>query len=478
MTQRSCALSACRLFAIAASAAVGLSHWSTLHADTKYNWQVAANGYWSDDVTLQGAGNARSSLAFEVAPRFHLQQESDLLRSRLDYGLSYITYTEKLGQQQAFHDLDAAAELSVIPQWIYLPASVKYSQALIDPTGPGSYGGGLLGAGNLSDVASYRVSPRIDHKTNWGGFSAEYTYGEVNFSDAALASAVDTGVVGIVSLGDPESSLAGRLAYVAQETEYEIGRKFRFDSALAEAGYRVIRDLRLIGQIGLESDIETTVSGGGLDRNFWRGGFEWQATRNDRFSLLVGRRFFGTTYEGSWLRQMRYLELKLDYREDPTTQSRQFSLRPFEFGVAEGRNAGVPGSQGFGRLSSDAFLSKRLDGNAVLTGRLTTLALRLSSERREYFIAPSEDVVSELSISVERRLGPSLSIGLGLDRQNTNLREGRSYSESRFSVRASRQFGRALSATAEASRVNRTGDLRDYDVTWFRVGILKKFGEE
>jgi len=448
-------------------------------AEIDYSWQIAANGYWADNLLLNDGGfGEASSLAFEFEPSIRLLQDADRVKSRLDYSLSYITYAENLEDDQAFHNLDAGTEMAVVPELLFLPANVGYAQALIDPTGPGSYGAGLIGAGNLSDVLTFRVSPRLESRGSRGSILLQYSVGQVSFGAPELEGGNDQGLTAIVGIGDPEGTLAGRIGYLTQKSNFDISADFRYDSAFGELGFRFTKDLRLLGRGGLESDIEGPIAGGGLDNTFWTAGFEWRATRDDVFEAFIGDRFYGTSYEARWIRNTRRYALDATYREQPTTQSQLFSLRPFDVGGGAPESAGVQGSQGFGRITNDAFLSKEFRANVGLTGRLTTVALDARQENRNYFIDGSVDRIGEIGLSVARRMGPETRFSIGANIGRYTLRDRQEFDELRFSIRGSRVFSDSLTGDLELAHVDRSGTSQQFETNWVRIGVVKRFGGE
>jgi uncharacterized protein (PEP-CTERM system associated) len=457
----------------------GLTLDSAARAETQYSWQIAANGYWADNILLVDSGfGETSSLAFEIEPSLELIQDSDRIKSRLDYTFSYITYTESLEDDQAYHNLDAGTEIAVVPELVFLPANVGYTQALVDPTDVGSYGGGLFGAGNLSDVFTYRVSPRLESRGSRGSVLLEYTYGHVAYDAPELEDADDQGLAAILGIGDPEGSLAGRIGYLKQKSTFEGEdvEDYLFDTLFGELGFRVTKDLRLLGRGGLESDIEGLVADGGLDETFWAAGFEWRATQDDMFEAFIGERFYGTSYEARWVRTSRRFTLEAAYKEEPTTQSRLFSLRPFDVDSGTPQGAGVQGSQGYGRITNDAFLSKEFRASIALTGRLTTISLDARQEDREYFVNDLTDRIGEIGLSISRRLAPETTISIDANLARYELREGEEYDELGLSIRGSRVFSDSLTGEFELSHIERSGDLQNYDTNWVRVGVVKRFG--
>jgi uncharacterized protein (PEP-CTERM system associated) len=454
----------------------GFAAVSPARADTEFSAEIAANGYYADNILLSESGvGEESSLAFEINPRFQLLQESDRIRSRINYGFNYITYAESLQDAQAFHDLDAGTEWAVVPDLFYLPAYVSYTQALIDPTRPGAYGAGLLGSANLGDIAAYRVAPRLESRGSRGSYLLEYSVGGVDYEGQNNEDADDRALTAIVGLGDPEGSLAGRVGYLVEETTYDATESYEFETLFGEVGKRINPDSRLVAQVGVETDLDVSVSDGGLDETFWRGGLEWRVGRDDYLEAFVGRRFFGTTYDLRWTRTTRRYTLSVTYGEDPQTQSRFFSQRPFDTGAPTQQSAGVSGSDGFGRVTSDAYLSKELRADLALTGRLTTIRFTAAQETRSYFIDGTEDEIGEFGVSIDRRLAPEFIVSLAADLDRYEVREGETYDEIRFGIRGSRTFGSSLTGEIEISRVERSGD-QQFDVNWVRVGLIKRFG--
>ena len=223
----------------------------------------------------------------------------------------------------------------------------------------------------------------------------------------------------------------------------------------------------------------------------------------------MGKRFYGTSYEGLARHTSRILELSASYLEQPTTEDNRYvagglgeaplPLTPTFPGnqVGPGGNvvgpgAGATGAIGpgvlsdFARLTSDVFLLKELTARAALRGRVTSIGLTLTSEERQYItyngvqvagtgIVPPTDKTRGADLNITRRFGPKIDASLDASVSKVSLLEGGSYREQRYTFTVTDRIGVRSSLVLRLDHDQRLGGIGEFKANMvalsFQLGV-------
>jgi uncharacterized protein (PEP-CTERM system associated) len=451
------------------------------HAQTVFAPRVGVDVTWTDNVELVGPGaGKRDELIGQVSPGFRLQRDTQRLQAFIDYELQALYFEESDGNEEIFHTGELGVNLEAIPEWLFLELGATHTQTVIDPTQPQNINN-LFASGNTADATSARISPILRHAFGQVELEASYTQGLLDYdevedpdqSDFSLDDSENRNTSVALRSLDTEATVTWETSYNRDKVEYDLALPFDYERVNAELGFRVSPTLRLIARGGLESDPLQIVSDGGLDETTYAGGFSWRTGERNELRVLVGERFFGTSYDVLWRRVARALEMEVSYVELPTTQTQDRVFRGVDPNPAIPPDLGP----GFSRTSADVYLLKRLAGSLALHGRVTDLFLLVTSEKREYLrLAGIEDDSRAASLRLDRRLGPRVLATLTGGISDNELREGDSYKQYDYSLTFARQVGSRTEVTLSGNRTERTGGFSEYDANWVELGIQMEFG--
>ena len=350
------------------------------------------------NLTLVEDGEPQVDMAgLELAPGFNASYSSATTVGVIDYEL-----IGRAWEDSDFNDiaqrLAANGQWDAVPEWFYLRGQASYSDAVIDPRFGLNYGGlGIFGPGNLTDVATASVSPVFQRRFGDWQATAFYSYGRTWYFDEGRGDpvvgfgldqdSIDQAAGVSFGTADPEARVSARVFYDWQDSEFENALPYRYERAGFEGGYDLGRTLTLVGDVGVESDLDASTTEGGLDSNFWSAGLRWRPSERTTAEGRVGERFFGDSWMASIEHRARILTFSASYSEEPRVETQTLSLGEFDPGDLP---PGFPG-EGVGRFNSRPFVARDARAEARAEGARTTLSLELFSNERDYLDLLSQD---------------------------------------------------------------------------------------
>ncbi len=470
-----------RLHLAIAAAIAGATAALPAHAELELVPRLGLTAMWMDNVDLaQPPTPKQEEYIGQVTPGLRLEQTGRRVNTFLDYEAQALFYEQNSDRNEIFHNGNLGLSIEAVPDWFFVDVGGRYAQSIVDPTQPVSRNN-LFSVGNLVDTASGTITPSLQHTFGKVALGADYTRGFVDYRDTLDDSGATPGQAedsdneaANFSLGSSDRGATIRWLgrYRWERVEYDTVLPFEYERADGELDVRVTNSLRLIGRGGLESDPSEPVAQGGLDESFWEAGFSWSRDERNELRLLVGERFFGTSYEALLRLSGRIVSAEFGYNEDPTTQSQRFALRELPTAMDP---EPVP-DPSFGRIEPETYLSKQLYGQLGLKGRFTEITLRLTSEEREYLtLAGAEDRFREAELSASRRFGARTTGEIGASLVKADLREGSSYDEDLYRISLSREIGQRTALVLAGYHLERSGELQDYDANWVSLGLQMTF---
>lgn len=480
---------------------------SSIPLGTSFVPSVGAIAAWTDNINLAPSGQEKSGELEDVEPGFSFTHNSALEQAELDYTLHALFFSS--GGHDFLHGGHLFSATHLIPDWFELDVSGLREQGLANPALPAdlTY---LLPAVNLANYTTGLVKPTFKHAFSAFQAEASYTRGISDFGQVG-AGGIDyrsnlQGADGALSSVDPSARVTWNGTYQRTQVAYESPYTFSYlyEKAGGELGVLTIPTLRILGRAGKESDPGTNgFFNGGLDSTYWAGGFDRSTGPSDDLKLLIGHRFFGRTYEGSWEKQSRLLRLDVKYIEQPNTEE----------GVQAGQSLAtpplvtIPGTYGFTQLGPGVFLQKSLNGAATITGRVTEIGLGVDAEQQQYYtvvaapglliiprsrafipvarptIATSstryEDRYQTATLYARRQLGPVTTFNLSATYGKTEA-SGFANGENklqRYSAMLTRRLGRWSSLYLRADHIREYGQLAPYTQNIASLGIKISFGQ-
>lgn len=352
---------------------------------------------YTDNLKLAGGGKSKqSSFITQVQPFFKAARNSPRLSGVVDATLSGYLYPQHMSYNQLAPDLDAQGTLTLLPQHFFLDGFASYRRQIINNQAPAGSASYFLD-NNQANIATASLSPWwMQDLGSVGIMTARYTHGRVVYNRRGI-SGEGPGLLGGVpnvtmdagqfSLVSPQYQTWGwNLSYSEQRMQPDFGASIDFAIAKVGTSLKVGNDLRLLADGGKENKFNPDGTVQKLEAPFWDAGFEWSNGR-DNFSLLVGHRFFGRSYQLSWTHHAALLTTNVSYVEQPTNYNQQFL----------GMNPGTVGIPTIG-MGSDVtalterlpYLSKRLSASAIYTMPHGMLTVRAYDERRTFFTLDNE----------------------------------------------------------------------------------------
>jgi hypothetical protein len=281
----------------------------------------------------------------------------------LNYTLNAVFFREDSDRDDTYNEANANTSFYVIEDRLFLDVYGRYGQENVDPAGrialDNSYD-----TDNRTNVGVWQVQPWWQQPIGrYAVSTAYYSYSEVRYDDTD-EDAVDRVFTNVQNsetnsfrwlLNDTlESRFGWNTQYLYSRTDFDDDSpEFEYQKAQLQLTAGVGARTRLIGTVGKESDIEKDSSDGNLDEHLWNVGFEWEPTSLQFLEVLVGRRYYGTSYEFHWKRTGARGNLAVDYTEEPITANNvNFDNVAFD---------PRPDQPGFGtpRLDTGVYLRRR-----------------------------------------------------------------------------------------------------------------------
>jgi hypothetical protein len=434
-----------------------------------------------DEVDLAG---------IEATPGLYATYWSPRAEAALDY-----TFVGRVFEDEDYNDvshrLAANGSYTLMPDWFYVRGQASYADTIIDPAFGYNYGGvGLFNETNLAEVATALVEPAMHHQFQHVTVDARYSYGRVWYMDApeAPASPLFAGYNddsenqrALLSLStvDPEALTTMRAYYEWQASDFETSIPYRYERVGGELSVRLVESLRLVGDGGLESDLDEDTTDGGLDVAFWHAGFEWRPDSKTSLDARYGERFFGDSWSVALSRDARWVTITASYIEDPEVETRRLNA---EFDPGD---LPLPGPDpGFSFFSSFPYVRKDATLAIIATGARTKLRLDVYDLKREYInVFPPDERTQGVRFNALRDLGSAFYLELDAryddierGRRNLDLTDTRIVHDydSEAMLRISWEAYRNFVGSAEAGFLTRSGD-RNYDGEWLAFRLRYTF---
>jgi hypothetical protein len=433
---------------------------SPVYGQTSVQPRFTATAGWTDNIDLAPPGQETSGELWQLLPGLRAGYDSSVEHATLDYQLRALFFSG--GHHDIFHQGSLYSTTQLLPEWLFLDIGGQRTQGSGDPAIPVNLDY-LFPANNIANFTAGTLRPGIRHVFRWARVDATFTRGFADQAQVNAPSVRSNEHDAAITVATPDAKNARftwSTSYQRQQVDYDIvgADTFRYEAATAELGWRMTPSLQLLARGGKESDPRSGVDVGGLGSPFWAGGFDWSSGPRDELKLLVGHRFYGTSYEARWRRQTRLFALDANYTEQPASQDALLVQQ----NLAAPLVVFVPGTLAFTRVSADIFLDRRLYATAALVGRLTDIGVSVESEQRTYLSgAVGSDRERSVTVYLSRRLGALTEGKLLATVGQVNLLEGSlfEYTTQRYLASISRHLSRWSSVRLAAEHVQQTGQL-------------------
>jgi uncharacterized protein (PEP-CTERM system associated) len=450
---------------------------STARAEVQFLPRADLSAIWTDNYHLVPSNQPTTDqLILALVPGFSLVQSSPQLLAYLDYQLQGLV-TEDNGTK-GYNQGTLGAVYNAIPKWFSVRVGAQEAQYSVDPDAASNLNN-LFQAGSTANATSGSVTPILLHDFKSLRVDAAYTVGVVRYSGAAastttspLANSKNQDGHFLLGSVDPLAFVTWDANYRHQDVSYGNVQPFKDDDAEANIGLGVSSEVRLLGREGIETNPVLHSATGGLDASYWAAGVQWDRDRNNELRFLIGKRFFGRSFEGLWRHQARLLTYNVSYTESPTTEAQQLVLMT----QPSTPTAPVPGSgfdQQFGRITSEAYLLKYLTGSVKLKARVTEITMFVESQIRTYIDTNTSDRIRGVGLDAARQLGPVLRAEVTGELDRVDGRgEIQEFQDQRYALILSRRIGLQSTAYLSLNHATRSGVAPAiYNVNWVVLGF-------
>lgn len=361
-------------------------------ADPGWVTGVTLGELYTDNLKLSASGKPKeSSWITQIQPFVKAAYSGPHFSGLLDYSLTGYLYSGHSSYNQLTQDLKAQGTFTIVQQHLFVDGTALYGSEVINnrlASVPGAY----FLSNNRANVARGTVSPYwIQDLGNVATMMLRYSHGRVVYNTRGISGVTPGVLYGIsnansnalqFSLVSPVDRVWG---WSLQYSNQRIKRDYAttsLDYGVAKLGtYVELSDsARLLADGGKESKFLPDGTIQKLGARFWNAGIAWANGRN-KFKAMFGHRFFGRSYQFSWVHTASLLTTAIRYVEQPTDINQQL------LGQNPGQLIASPiGLSGLPSLNQRLpYLMKR--ATASLKYQLPNGRLGLSAyeERRNYF---------------------------------------------------------------------------------------------
>ena len=261
--------------------------------DWTFRPRLSVAEVYTDNVDLAPSGEEDSDLITVITPGFSLRRETSRLKLDLDYQLQTLTFVENDDSNRVNHGLNGKMNAELHEDLLFLDASARMSQAIVDARAPQSLNG-ITGAGNLTDVQAYSVSPYLRHNfSNY--FDGLLRYGhERVYTDGVVQTAETDFVNATLNSGRYFSLLDWNLNFFKSREDRRNRDRLDREQSSANLAYHVHPKLSLLAQAGREDNDygSTKIAQNG---SYWAAGATWTPNRYLQLTALDGDRYTSGT---------------------------------------------------------------------------------------------------------------------------------------------------------------------------------------
>jgi uncharacterized protein (PEP-CTERM system associated) len=444
----------------------------------EFGAQLGLSANYIDNV-LQVPQDAQKvdDVATVISPVLTFAQENNRATTSVKYDLQAVYFADRSDLNETSQQLDANSDIRVVTDFLNLALRANMWQQLVDPAQQLNYEN-LFSTRNLLDGTSGSAEPLFNHVFGPVRVQARYRYGFVQYSggqDTLVAEDNARDQDARFEIGSPD--LAARFTwdakYTSERSKYDISAPYSYDLAALGVELQIASGLRLLAAGGSETDVSVNPSAGGLDSGFWRAGFRWEPDRNNLVEATLGERFFGNSYSARIEHRAKYVDLRLSYSEEPTTEARR-QITQFADAPNGAASSDVPNIPEVTRLTTDAYLNKAGDAELKLSLRRTTLDVRAFSFKREYLALGQTEDGHGGSLTLRRNLSARSILELLAWAEKVNLLDGNDSDDLLLRLGLYHQFSRALRGRLEYVYIDEKG-VNGYIANIATLGFLWTF---
>jgi uncharacterized protein (PEP-CTERM system associated) len=413
--------------------------------DWKFTSGMTLSERYSDNVNLAVTGSERADWITEVTPSVSVRREGARLKVNADYSLQGLLYADDANNNKVRQSLNGRANAEFVEEWLYLDATARISQELINQVNAGGLGD-AVGIGNTTSVGAYSLSPYLKHRFgSTATVEARLSHDGVFIGDSAVSDTASTRYQFSAVSGNNFFPLSWSAKYNKLDNKSDAAANDgSSETASVNARYQLSRKFGLLANANMEKNDFTGVAARVRDYSSYGFGVFYTPSRkfsmdalynhSDNGDYLSGsvtfnptprttigatstKRAYGRSYGLNLAHRTRQSNWRLSYQDDLTTSQQQFLNFVGSVDVytcpsgKEYRAVGAPPSDpvnctldGVGRVFSqtqlnETYLAKNLIGNVSYSLRRNTWQLSLFNNRRELQTSGGNDTTRGLQAS-------------------------------------------------------------------------------
>ena len=385
---------------------------------------------YTDNVRLS-AQDRSGDFITTITPGISVRGKSARVTSSIDFNRQQRFFADQSQFNGGNNQLQAAVDSTLVKNWLFFAGNSRMSQQSIDNRL--SFSRLDRGTnGNLNDVTSYELTPRIAHTFgSLGSMDLSYARQSINrslsnnnasngpsfFNAAASSSDADSFAVDLRS-GSATGRFPIGINASSREATFGNGRIEKFKRVGADLSYILNSHFRFTGRGGYD-DNQFSSNRGLNSGPTWSIGGTW--TPSSRTSMLVdwGDHFFGKALKVNVDHHHRRWHFSFRYDKDARTNSdyqRALQLVPL-FDV-NGQPVFDPNGQIFVPIDSpgaiaDVFIEKNLTAQVAYKLRRSELHLSFFKSDRAHQSTIRNERNTGMTFDIDRALRPRLHANLG-----------------------------------------------------------------
>lgn len=269
---------------------------------------------YTDNVALASAGKAQWDLFSEISPGLSVHGRGGRVTADIDYQMNSYVSVRHRSHDSVNHRLTATSTTELARQWLYLEATAGITQELISAQGPIALDN-YSQSGNRTNVYTYSLSPYLRH--DFGGYVnslLRYTYGQAFYGTQVASNTQLEQIDARLGSGFRFGPLQWGLSFHKQDQVRQSATDIRFENALADVSYQLLRSVRLMGQFGYENNYYQNSNVLLVNGTYWGVGLGWTPDRYFSVSALKGNKFETATVT---IAPTHRTSLRVTYRDRP-----------------------------------------------------------------------------------------------------------------------------------------------------------------
>jgi len=354
---------------------------------------VAVIGNYTDNVSLEPAGEENNDFVTEINPGFTATLANPNLSVAADYRMQNLFYAENSQFNNTYHQLQLDAIGELYREKAFIDASATVTQNLLDPSEPAPTGNVNV-AGSREDIQSWSISPYYREYFGESTVSEiRYAHGDVEVTDQSSQLNSLSGYIG-------NEYRAGRIGwagtYDRRTVDYDTGEEVFVERIEFLLGRAISPTFRLFGTAGYETTEINVVGAEEPTGPLYSLGFSWAPSTRTNMTITVGENAYGPGGSAYISNQTSRTLFQLSYTNEITTVTEELLIdtafdRTNEVGEEEDSGSLTPRGAVIPEIATDPYINRRVDTTLGFLTTSTGTSLDAYYVEREFLISREEE---------------------------------------------------------------------------------------